>query len=108
MVHRIGYRYRRHAKDLPGKPDLVFRRRKKVIFVHDCFWHQHRKSTCKDGRSPKSNTGYWGQKLARNVARDNANIANLRRLGWKVLVLWECDVLGGGAKLERRVRRFLD
>ena len=107
LVHRMGYRFRLHAKDLPGKPDLVFRPRKKVIFVHGCFWHQHQKEACKDGRQPKSNTGYWSQKLARNMERDAANTARLRASGWKVLVLWECEVLKGGAALERRIRQFL-
>ena len=106
-VHRMGYRFRLHAKDLPGKPDLVFRPRKKVIFVHGCFWHQHPKEACKDGRQPKSYTGYWSQKLARNMERDAANTARLRASGWKVLVLWECEVLKGGAALERRIRQFL-
>jgi DNA mismatch endonuclease, patch repair protein len=107
LVHRMGYRFRLHAKDLPGKPDLVFRPRKKVIFVHGCFWHQHQKEACKDGRQPKSNTGYWLQKLARNVERDAANIMSLKASGWKVLVLWECEVLKAGSTLERRIRQFL-
>ena len=107
LVHRMGYRFRLHAKDLPGKPDLVFRPRKKVIFVHGCFWHQQPKEACKDGRQPKSYTGYWSQKLARNMERDAANTARLRASGWKVLVLWECEVLKGGAALERRIRQFL-
>ncbi len=107
LVHGLGYRFRLHAKDLPGKPDLVFRPRRKVIFVHGCFWHQHNKPGCKDGRPPKSNTGYWGAKLARNVERDAASIARLKSLGWKALVLWECDVLKGGTVLKRRIMRFL-
>ena len=107
MVRRMGYRFRLHATELPGKPDLVFRPRKKVIFVHGCFWHQHSKPSCKDGRPPKSNTSYWSQKLARNVERDAVQIKTLRRLGWRVLVLWECEVLKGGAGLENRIRRFL-
>ena len=107
LVHRLGYRYRLHAKDLPGKPDLVFRPRKKVIFVHGCFWHQHAKEDCKDGRQPKSNTGYWAPKLARNVERDATNLAALKAAGWRVLVLWECDVLKGGSRLPERIRKFL-
>lgn len=107
LVHRMGYRFRLHAGDLPGKPDLVFRPRRKAIFVHGCFWHQHGKAGCRDGRPPKSNTGYWGQKLARNVERDAANTARLKSLGWKTLVLWECEVLKGGPSLERRIGRFL-
>jgi DNA mismatch endonuclease (patch repair protein) len=107
LVHRMGYRYRLHARDLPGRPDLVFRFRKKVIFVHGCFWHQHPKPSCKDGRPPKSNTGYWGAKLARNVERDAENLRALKAMGWKVLVLWECDVLKSGTRLERLIKSFL-
>lgn len=81
LVHGMGYRYRLHAKDLPRKPDLVFRQRKKVIFVHGCFWHQHRRPAWKNGRPPKSNKEYWGQKLANNMLRDKANIAHLKQLG---------------------------
>lgn len=108
LVHRMGYRFRLHVKDLPGKPDLVFRSRKKVIFVHGCFWHQHAKASCKDGRPPRSNIHYWSVKLARNIERDTANLKALRRLGWKVLVLWECDVLKAKPALEQRIKRFLD
>jgi DNA mismatch endonuclease (patch repair protein) len=107
LVHRMGYRYRLHARDLPGKPDLVFRPRRKVIIVHGCFWHQHPKPSRKDGRPPKSNTGYWGPKFARNVERDAAHLKALRASGWKALVLWECDVLKSGRVLERRIRAFL-
>lgn len=107
LVHRLGYRFRLHAKDLPGKPDLVFRSRKKVIFVHGCFWHQHQKASCKDGRAPKSNLGYWAGKLARNVNRDTRNITALRALGWRVLVIWECEALGDVSKLPQRITKFL-
>ena len=107
LVHRLGYRFRLHVRDLPGKPDLVFRSRKKVIFVHGCFWHQHAKLSCKDGRAPKSNLGYWAGKLARNVTRDAGHIERLKALGFRVLVIWECEVLAGGAGLEGRIGRFL-
>lgn len=108
LVHRMGYRFRLHARDLPGKPDLVFRPRKKVIFFHGCFWHQHARPSCKDGRAPKSNLGYWSVKLARNVERDGRNARLLKAMGWRVLVLWECDVLKGRPSLEKRIRQFLD
>lgn len=108
MVHRMGFRFRLHSNDLPGKPDLVFRSRGKVIFVHGCFWHQHRKTKCLDGRLPKSNTSYWGEKLARNVKRDSLNVKALRKLGWKTLVIWECDAMKADAALERRIRQFLE
>lgn len=106
IVHALGYRYRLHRKDLPGKPDLVFGPRRKVIFVHGCFWHMHPKSTCRDARAPTSNTGYWSAKLARNVERDAAHIAALQAGGWRVLVIWECET-ANAADLERRLRRFL-
>lgn len=100
-----GYRYRLHRVDLPGKPDLTFVGRRKVIFVNGCFWHGH---DCKRGsRVPKTNTDYWMQKVARNVARDQANISALKILGWDCLVLWECK-LGDKNKAGRRIRAFLD
>jgi DNA mismatch endonuclease, patch repair protein len=89
-AHRQGYRFRLHRRDLPGTPDLVFPARKKVIFVNGCFWHQH---DCHLGRkSPKTRTGYWLPKLARNVDRDKVVQEVLAQLGWSVLVLWECEV----------------
>jgi DNA mismatch endonuclease (patch repair protein) len=103
LVHRLGYRFRLHRKDLPGKPDLVFPSLHKIIFVHGCFWHQHNK--CVDGRIPKSREEYWGSKLARNVQRDRSNRRALRKLGWSTLVIWECE-LDDPPKLTRRLRRF--
>ncbi|MDP3328271.1 very short patch repair endonuclease [Parvibaculum sp.] len=91
LVHGMGYRYRLHRKDLPGKPDLVFASRKKVIFVHGCFWHQHDDPECLDGRPPKSNTSYWLEKLKRNVERDTENRKKLKVEGWNSLVIWECE-----------------
>jgi len=88
----MGYRYRLHVKSLPGKPDLVFRPRNKIIFVHGCFWHQHRRGRCKKAHIPKSRAEYWEPKLARNVERDRAARRKLRREGWDVLVIWECEV----------------
>lgn len=91
LAHRLGYRFRLHAKDLPGNPDLVFLSRKKVIFVHGCFWHQHSSAKCRDGRMPKSNRSYWKPKLLKNVERDKRSLAALRALKWKMLVVWECE-----------------
>lgn len=103
LVHALGYRYRLHRPDLPGKPDLTFAGRRAVIFVHGCFWHQH---TCKRGdRQPATNVAYWRRKLARNVARDKANARHLRRLGWRVLTVWECQI--GHPELPGRIARFL-
>ena len=90
LVHGLGYRYRLHRKDLPGNPDIVFPRRRKIIFVHGCFWHGH---DCKAGRKrPKANEEYWSAKLARNWDRDAANPVLLRVQGWDVLIVWECDL----------------
>lgn len=107
LLHALGYRYRLHRKDLPGRPDLVFPRRRKVLFVHGCFWHQHGDDACRIARVPKSNVEYWVPKLERNVARDRENCARLRELGWKVHVVWECEVKAGSGFLEK-AREYLD
>lgn len=89
-AHRLGHRFRLHRKDLPGSPDLVFPRRRAVVFVHGCFWHGH---ACRRGsRTPKSNAAYWSEKIARNRARDAASEAALVEMGWRVLVIWECEI----------------
>jgi DNA mismatch endonuclease (patch repair protein) len=90
VVHGMGYRYRLHRKDLPGKPDLVFPGRHKIIFVHGCVWHQH--IGCKDGHLPKSNHKYWIPKLDRNTKRDKKAMEALAEMGWEVLVIWECEI----------------
>jgi DNA mismatch endonuclease, patch repair protein len=90
MVHGMGYRYRLHGKDLPGKPDLVFPSRRKVVFVHGCFWHGHQ---CKRGaRMPKANRDYWQAKIAGNQERDIKNQENLRNMGWQIFIIWECQM----------------
>ena len=90
-AHRMGYRYRLHRKDLPGKPDLVFPSRRIALFVHGCFWHGH---PCKRGdRMPATNVDYWREKIARNQHRDTANRLLLRELGWTPVVVWECQTL---------------
>lgn len=91
VAHGLGYRFRLHRKDLPGRPDLVFPRLKAIVFVHGCFWHQHEASDCLDGRLPKSRPDYWLPKLRRNVERDAQAIARLENDGWRVLVVWECE-----------------
>ena len=106
LVHSLGYRYRLHSKDLPGKPDLVFGPRRKVIFVHGCFWHLHPKKNCLDARYPKSNTAYWTPKLARNTVRDAANVRSLRALGWQALVVWDCETKDA-KRLTLKLQRFL-
>lgn len=105
MLHAMGYRFRLHARELPGKPDIVFRTRRKAIFVHGCFWHGH-EAGCSDSRSPKSNENYWNPKIAGNRERDLRHLAALREMGWKVLVLWDCEVASVDA-LSERLNRFL-
>jgi DNA mismatch endonuclease (patch repair protein) len=90
LTHRLGYRFRLHRKNLPGRPDLVFPFRKKVIFVHGCFWHGH---DCPRGkRTPKTNTGYWIEKIRKNIERDAKSQSELQSLGWSVLIIWECEI----------------
>ena len=102
----MGYRYRLHDRRLPGSPDIVFAGKRKVIFVHGCFWHQHPDPGCLDNHVPKSNEAYWGPKLERTQDRDAANQQSLRSLGWKWLILWECE-LGDTASLQPRIKDFL-
>jgi len=104
LAHKLGYRFRLHRKDLPGKPDLVFVSQRKVIFVHGCFWHSHQ--GCKSAHIPKSNLSYWKPKLERNQARDAMSLEKLSRDGWKCLIIWECetkDEVWAG----KRIRNFL-
>lgn len=105
LVHSMGYRYRLHAKDLPGKPDLVFPGRKKAIFVHGCFWHGH---SCPHGaRQPMTNVEYWTTKIEKNRARDRRNRRALSALGWRSLVVWECRTKNVQS-LRNRLKSFLD
>lgn len=92
LVHRMGFRYRLHCKSLAGKPDLVFASRKKVIFVHGCFWHWHPESKCKIARMPKSRKEYWEPKLQRTRGRDDQVQSDLMQKGWDCLVIWECQL----------------
>lgn len=105
MVHRLGYRYRLHRKDLPGKPDLVFPSRRKVIFVHGCFWHGH---NCKRGaRVPKTNRKYWENKIKRNRDRDQSTYKSLLAEGWASLTIWECE-LKDLKSVQRMATEFLE
>jgi DNA mismatch endonuclease (patch repair protein) len=108
LVYALGYRYRLHRRDLPGRPDLVFASRRKVIFIHGCFWHQH--GNCVDGKVPKSRIDYWAAKLRANVARDLRNMLALRAIGWGVLIIWECELSNASAiaGTRKRISRFLD
>lgn len=89
VLHSMGYRFRLHRQDLPGKPDIVFPSRKKVIMVHGCFWHGHLQ--CRRAKLPTKNAETWGRKIKENQARDNRNEAVLKELGWRVMVVWECE-----------------
>lgn len=104
LVSRLGYRYRLYYAKLPGKPDLVFVRRRKVIFVHGCFWHGHK--GCPKARLPKSRRNYWVPKIARNLRHGKENVAALQRQGWSALIVWECELRKPG--LDARIKKFLD
>jgi DNA mismatch endonuclease, patch repair protein len=102
LVFSLGYRYRLHDKKLPGKPDIVFASRKKIIFVHGCFWHQH---LCSKGNPPKSNLDYWLPKLKENRRRDICNQEILVSMGWQFLVIWQCE-LKDKAVLKKKLSSF--
>jgi DNA mismatch endonuclease (patch repair protein) len=104
-LHRMGYRFRLHVKDLPGRPDIVLPCHGKVVFVHGCFWHQH--SGCREGRLPGSRLDYWTPKLARNIERDAEQRRKLKILGWKSLVIWECE-LNNLKRLEAKLAKFIE
>ena len=104
LLHRMGYRYGLHGRDLPGRPDLVFRPRRKAVFVHGCFWHGH---DCGKGRLPASRIEYWKDKIGKNVARDARNIRDLIAKGWEVCVVWECEI-AQLESLKQRLIQFLE
>ncbi|MBL8212461.1 MAG: DNA mismatch endonuclease Vsr [Bryobacterales bacterium] len=106
LIHGMGYRYRLHVAGLPGKPDIVFSARGKIIFVHGCFWHRHASASCKLARLPKSRLEFWKPKLEQNRNRDKETMRCLRRAGWKVLVVWECQVKT--AAIADKIRSFLE
>lgn len=103
LVHQMGYRFRLHRSDLPGKPDIVFPARRKVIFVHGCFWHAH---NCRSGLIPNTNQEFWLAKLEINKSRDSKNLVALNEIGWKSLVIWQCE-LKDIVALRRKIKRFL-
>jgi DNA mismatch endonuclease, patch repair protein len=104
LLHGMGYRYRLHVAALPGKPDLVFPRWRRIVEVRGCFWHQH--PGCIDSHIPKTRQEYWGPKLERNRARDEENASQLRRLGWRLCVVWDCETKKPGRLAKRLVRWF--
>lgn len=99
LIHRLGFRFRLHVKSLPGKPDIVLPKYKTVIFVHGCFWHRH--PSCKYAYEPKSRKDFWQKKFRQNVERHASVTKELRRLGWRVIVLWECEI-------EKNIERTCD
>ncbi len=106
LIHGMGFRYRLHVKTLPGTPDLVFPSRKAVIFMHGCFWHRHQ--DCRLARMPKSRVAFWREKLEANKRRDEENVKRLNELGWRVLVIWECQMKEKDLnEVSNVVRRFL-
>jgi DNA mismatch endonuclease, patch repair protein len=104
LLHRMGCRFRLHRKDLPGKPDIVLPRYRTVVFVHGCFWHRHPR--CRFAYTPKSRVAFWEKKFAENTARDRRNRRELRKHGWRVIVVWECEIRDM-AKLRRKLSRKL-
>lgn len=104
LVHRLGFRFRLHDPHLPGTPDLVFKKLKKVLFVHGCFWHRH--AGCPRNRTPKSRLGFWVPKLEQNRKRDRVHTKLLRKLGWDVAIIWECET-ENEPLLKRKLTRFL-
>src|SRR5690242_18584002 len=104
LLFALGYRFRIHQRDLPGCPDIVFPRLKSCIFVHGCFWHGHTK--CRKGNRPTSNVEFWNTKIDKNIRRDKIVCRKLRDLGWRRLVIWECQVRA--PELESRIREFLE
>jgi len=103
-LYKLGFRYGLYKEDLPGKPDIIFLKKKIAIFVNGCFWHQH--EGCKRKSSPKTNTEYWEKKLKKNVENQNKSIISLRKTGWKVFIIWECETKDS-TLLEKRIKEFL-
>lgn len=105
IIHKLGYRFRIHYSLLPGKPDIAFPRKKKVIFVHGCFWHGH---SCRAGQNrPKTNESYWENKLSRTKVRDENNVHTLKEIGWDVLIIWECEIRDKEL-LVKRIMQYLE
>ncbi len=105
LLHGMGYRYRLHRSDLPGRPDIVFSSRRKAIFVHGCFWHRH--PGCRYAYTPKTRAAFWKRKFERNVARDSMVLGRLNEMGWEAFVVWECELEDPEA-VGNRLVRFLD
>lgn len=106
ILHKSGYRFRKNVKNLLGKPDIVMPKYKTIIFVHGCFWHGHK--NCIDGRLPKTNIGFWKNKIEGNRNRDLHNIAKLRHDGWHVIQIWECTILKNPQKVLKRINLIIN
>lgn len=104
LLHRLGFRFRLHSRRLPGRPDIVLPKYRSVVFVHGCFWHRH--LDCPFAYTPKSRVDFWASKFAENVARDRRTTAALRQVGWKAVIVWECELRNPEA-LSRRLERIL-
>lgn len=104
VAHKLGFRFRLHRTDLPGRPDLVFPSRNSIVFVNGCFWHSH--SNCPYNRKPKSSLDYWIPKLEQNASRDRTNRNKLRSMGWNILVIWECETRDS-VGLQEKLIKFL-
>lgn len=104
VAHALGYRFRLHRRDLPGSPDLVFPGKRKIIFVHGCFWHSH--EGCKFAYKPKSNIEFWERKLQKNAERDNRVRGELEQMGWDVLTIWECETVDNDVVVEKLLGHF--
>jgi DNA mismatch endonuclease (patch repair protein) len=104
IVHRMGFRFRSHGEDLPGNPDIVLPKHKKVIFIHGCFWHGHK--GCKRSKRPSTNVSFWQDKLDKNIERDKRQQRELRKLGWKYLIIWQCEINRPNL-LRNNIKRFL-
>lgn len=105
LLHRMGYRFRLHKKELPGKPDITLPKHKKVIFVHGCFWHGH--ENCPRSKRPSTNVVFWNKKINGTIERDKQNIQNLENLGWETLILWTCEIKNQDI-LKHKLKSFLD
>ncbi|HWQ90042.1 MAG TPA: DNA mismatch endonuclease Vsr [Clostridia bacterium] len=103
LLHRLGYRFRLHGKELPGRPDVVLPKHKTVVFIHGCFWHRHRR--CRNCTTPTNRRDFWVEKLEGNAARDRKHIRTLKKLGWRVIIVWECETKS--PLLESRLRKQL-
>lgn len=104
-MHARGFRFRLHARRLPGKPDLVFPKHRAVVFVHGCFWHRH--AECRLTTTPATNAEFWSAKFAGNVARDERNLAKLHEAGWRTAIIWECEVRGGAQRTAAQLAKWL-